>query len=191
MEWSDPLTHFHRYAGYRYHRHMKRRTGRVFPLCLLAALLPLSTLAQDRGATTRVPTVTRLVKLFVERETALSEAIRVGDSRAIGNFLTEDFELRTGARAANPVPRAEFIQELTRTRDGGGEISQMAVHDVESAAIASFVQANPQSALFVVDVWRRAAADWKLAIRYASPVGSPDLAIPGAGSAEPEIPKKY
>ncbi len=67
----------------------------------------------------------------------------------------------------------------------------MAVHDVGNAAIASFVQANGQSVLFVVDVWQRSGVDWRLAVRYASPIGSPDLAIPGVGPAEPEIPKKY
>ena len=170
---------------------MKRVGNRVFSLCLFAALLPFSAPAQDRDAVGRVPTVTRLVKLFLERETSLIDAIRAGDAGTIGNALTEDFELRTGTRAANPVPRAAFIREVLRTREGGGEVSGMAVHDVGNAAIASFVQANGQSVLFVVDVWQRSGADWKLAVRYASPIGSPDLAIPGVGPAEPEIPKKY
>ena len=170
---------------------MKRVGNRVFSLYLFAALLPFSAIAQDRDAVGRVPTVTRLVKLFLERETSLIDAIRAGDAGTIGNALTEDFELRTGTRAANPVPRAAFIREVVRTREGGGEVSRMAVHDVGNAAIASFVQANGHTVLFVVDVWQRSGADWKLAVRYASPIGNPDLAIPGVGPGEPEIPKKY
>ena len=170
---------------------MKRIGNRVLSLCLFAALLPLSTLGQDRDAAGRVPTVTRLVKLFLERETLLIEAIRAGDAGTIGNALAEDFELRAGRRAADPVPRAAFIREVVRTREDGGEVSRMAVHDVGSAAIASFVQANGHNVLFVVDVWQRSGPDWKLAVRYASPLGSSDLAIPGVGAGEQEIPKKY
>ena len=68
----------------------------------------------------------------------------------------------------------------------------MAVHDLGSDAIVSFVQGDDATrAVFVVDVWRQAAADWRLAIRYASPAGSAEFAILGAGSPPTEIPKKY
>jgi hypothetical protein len=174
-----------------YHRHMKRIAGRAIVLVVFAASVPLAALAQNRDAASRVPTVTRLVKLFLERETALIDAIRAGDAETIGSMLADDFELRTGTRAASPVPRAAFLQELARTRDGGGAVDRMAVHDLGSVAIASFRQGSGPGALFVVDVWRRAGADWKLAIRYASPAAAPAASIPGVGPAEMEIPKKY
>ena len=147
--------------------------------------------ATGGDAPTRVPTVTRSVKLFQERETALAEAIRAGDKRALDKLLSEDFELRAGARAVQPVPRADFVQELMRSRDGGGDIAAMAVHDLGETAIVSFTQGNRGGALFVVDVWRKGGSDWQLAIRYASPAGDARYAVPGAGAEAPEIPKKY
>jgi hypothetical protein len=68
----------------------------------------------------------------------------------------------------------------------------MAVHDLGTAAIVSFTQDGPSGPMFVVDVWRgQGGAEWKLAVRYASPVGASAFVIPGAGPEEKEIPKKY
>jgi hypothetical protein len=169
-------------------------------LRLLAGLLALPALfaassqhvAADEPPTGgRVMTVTRLVKLFLDKEAALGAAVRTADAVALGRMLTDDFELRTGARAANPVPRADWMRELLRTRDPGGDISRMAVHDLGGVAIASFTQDTAKGQILVVDVWRGQGADWKLAVRYASPAGSSAFAIPGVGATEPEIPKKY
>ena len=138
-----------------------------------------------------MPTVTRAVKLFTEREGALADAIRSADARALDKLLKDDFELRIGARAGRPVPRADFLDDVMRSRDGGGDIAAMAVHDLGDTAIVSFTQAKRGGALFVVDVWRKTGSDWLLAIRYASPAGEASYAIPGAGAEAPEIPKKY
>ena len=152
----------------------------------------LPSLAADEQATGgRVPTVTRLVKLFLEKEASLGAAVRKADATALGGLLTDDFELRTGARAASPIPRADWMRELLRTRDPGGDISRMAVHDFGAIAIASFTQGAAGGPVFIVDVWRGQGTDWKLAVRYASPAGSPAFAIPGGSASEPEIPKKY
>ncbi|HEV2041166.1 MAG TPA: DUF4440 domain-containing protein [Casimicrobiaceae bacterium] len=140
----------------------------------------------------RVPTVTRLVKVFLDREETLSAAMRAGDMASLERTLTEDFELRAGAKAASPIPRADFLSDVARNRPTSGAASQMAVHDLGSIAIVSFVQGDDaKRAVFVVDVWRQSGTDWKLAIRYAGPVGAPDFPIPGAGAPPSEIPKKY
>jgi hypothetical protein len=157
---------------------------------LFVASLP-SAAADEQATGGRVPTVTRLVKLFLEKEASLGAAVRNADATALGGLLTDDFELRTGARAASPIPRADWVRELLRTRDPGGDISRMAVHDFGAIAIASFTQGAVGGPVFVVDVWRGQGTDWKLAVRYASPVGSPAFAIPGGSASEPEIPKKY
>ena len=171
------------------------RTFRLFVglLALLALfVVSLPSVAADEQATGgRVPTVTRLVKLFLEKETALGAAIRNADAAALGGLLTDDFELRTGARAASPIPRADWIREALRMRDSGGDISGMAVHDFGAIAIVSFTQGAVGGLVFVVDVWRGQGADWKLAVRYASPAGSPTFAVPGGSVSQPEIPKKY
>ena len=172
-----------------------KRTFRLFagllvlPVSLVASLPSLAADEQPTGG--RVSTVTRLVKLFLEKEASLDAAVRNADATALGSLLTDDFELRTGARAASPIPRADWMRELLRTRDPGGEISRMAVHDFGAIAIASFTQSAPGGPAFVVDVWRGEGTDWKLAVRYASPAGSSAFAIPGGSASEPEIPKKY
>ena len=159
--------------------------------CVVAIATATGTLAAD-VAPGRVPTVTRLVKLFLEREDTLAAAMSRGDSAALAQTLSDDFELRTGARAAAPIPRAEFIAAAERTRPPARPAGRMAVHELGSVAIVSFVQGeDTRSAIFIVDVWRQETGDWKLAVRYASPAGTSDFAIPGAAPAQPEIPKKY
>ena len=144
-------------------------------------------------ATGRVPTVTRLVKLFLEREDALSAAIHAGDAASLERTLADDFELRSGARAASPVPRVEFIADAAKHHPVSGAASRMAVHDLGSAAIVSFVQGDDATrAVFVVDVWRRQpAADWKLAIRYAEPSRVAGVRHSGRGLAPDRDSEKY
>lgn len=167
----------------------------VWPLVGVAVLsfLPaLHTNAADRQPTGgQVPTITRLVKLFLERESAIGDAIRKGDAQALGDLLTDDFEMRTGARAAAPVPRAEWMREILRTRDGGTNIGRTAVHDYGTVQVVSFTMSGNAGSIFVVDVWRQQGESLKLAVRYASPTGNPQFAIPGAGTSELEFPKKY
>jgi hypothetical protein len=170
-------------------RWFRQRAGPLALCALVAAAIPSFCAAEQ--ATSRVPTVTRLVKIFLDKETALGAAVRAGDGTALGAMLQDDFELRTGPRAANPIPRAEWMHELLRTRDPGGAVSRMAVHDFGAVAIASFVQEGAGGPILVVDVWKASGMDWKLAIRYAGATGPPGFPIPGAGAMEPEIPKKY
>jgi hypothetical protein len=162
-------------------------------LFICAALgIAAPSIADEAPARSRVGTVTRLVKLFLDREAALATAIRSGDATSLGAMLADDFELRIGPRAANPIPRADWMREVLRTREPGGEAGRMAVHDLGTAAIVSFTQDGPSGPMFVVDVWRgQGGAEWKLAVRYASPVGASAFVIPGAGPEEKEIPKKY
>jgi hypothetical protein len=163
----------------------------VLGLTALVVASSPSAAADEPPSGGRVPTVTRHVKLFLEKEASLGAAVRNADATALGRLLTDDFELRTGARAASPIPRADWVRELLRTRDPGGDISRMAVHDFGAVAIASFTQDAVGGPVFVVDVWRGQGGDWKLAVRYAGPAGSPAFAIPGGSASEPEIPKKY
>src|SRR6516165_6013252 len=141
--------------------------------CILAlSFLPLVALhgnaADEQSTGGRVPTITRLVKMFVERESAISAAIRNGDARALGDLLTDDFEMRTGARAAAPVSRADWMREVLRTRDGGKDIAQMAVHDYKTVQAVSFTMTGNAGPIFVVDIWRQEGESSKLAVRYAS-----------------------
>ena len=171
-------------------RTMLRSIGLPALLALSAAVAPA--IAADEPAGGRVTTVTRLVKLFLDREAALSAAMHAGDTASLERALTDDFELRSGARAASPVPRADFLNDVVRNRPTGDVPDRMAVHDLGNVAIVSFVQGDDaKRAVFVVDVWRQSGPDWKLAIRYAAPAGTQDFAIPGAAAPSTEIPKKY
>ena len=82
----------------------------VLPVLLMASLPSLAADEQPTGG--RVATVTRLVKLFLEKEASLGAAVRNADASALAALLTDDFELRTGARAASPIPRADWMGEL-------------------------------------------------------------------------------
>jgi hypothetical protein len=66
-----------------------------------------------------------------------------------------------------------LARELLRTRDPGGDISRMAVHDFGAIAIASFTQDAVGGSVFVVDVWLGQGTDWKLAVRYPVPRDHP------------------
>ena len=155
------------------------------------ALAPTIHAADERPSGGRVPTVTRLVKLFTEQEAALADAVRAGDGERAQQLLTNDFEMRIGAASARPIPRGDWLAEMIRSRNPGETPTGMAVHDLNGTAIVSFTQGVGSNAIFIVDVWRPVANDWQLAIRYAAPAGTATFPIPGAGAAAPEIPKKY
>ncbi len=140
-------------------------------------------------ATGRVPTISRLVMLFTERERELAARIRARDAAGAGSFLTDDFELRASSEPGRPVPRSDWIRQSIQSPSQEGTPTQMAVHDLGGTAVVSFLQPGGANAgLFVVDVWRRAGEEWKLAVRYVAPAGG---AVPGTTASEPEIPKKY
>jgi len=160
----------------------------ALPFLAFAAMPSLA--VDERPTGGRVPTVTRLVALYLDREAALGDAIRGGDAPALANLLTDDFELRAAARAASPVPRAEWMREVLRTREAGDDIERMAVHDYGTVAVVSFTMNAKPGRIFVVDIWRAEGPQPKLAVRYASPAGTPQFAIPGAGAPEAEIPKR-
>ena len=165
--------------------------SRLAVLSFLAAATMAAVAADEPPTGGRIPTVTRLVKLFLDREAALADAVRAGDQKRAQEFLTDDFEMRIGAASANPIPRADWLSDMMRTRNPGEGATGMAVHDLDGSAIVSFTQGRGANAIFVVDVWRTTGSDWKLAIRYAAPAGTAAFSIPGAGALPPEIPKKY
>lgn len=156
----------------------------VTALLLAAPVFAADTKAGDIN----VPTVTRLVKVFLEKEASIGLAIRAGDSTALGALLTDDFELREDTQAASPIPRDDWMREALAARAPGGEIRGMAVHDFGSVAIASFTQSIANGSTFVVDVWRTSGTDWKLAVRYLSHAAA---ARPRTEPRSQEIPKKY
>ena len=161
---------------------------------VLAACLAFPAAAQPGHSPGRIPTVTRLVKIFYELETGLASNLAAHDARAIDQTLEADFEMRAGSLPGTPVPRADWIgQEMANRTETS--IDQMAVHDFGSVAIVSFRQVpapTPASGaaqgLFIVDCWKRDGDGWKLATRYLSNAAAPASAIPASAGT---IDKRY
>jgi hypothetical protein len=143
---------------------------------ILAMAACLATPAVLQAQAGRVPTVTRLVKIFAERETTLADRARSTDSAALDLLLDPSFEMRVASAPGAPVPRDEWIREMRASPHGTARIEQMAVHDFGDVAVVSFRQADepaagggaPPSVRFIVDCWKRSGDDWKLAVRYSS-----------------------
>ena len=151
--------------------------------------------AQNETASNRIPTVTRLVQLFTGLEATLSEAQSKGDAETLGNLLTDNFEMRIDASPGEPIPRAEWLKRVLEQRRAA-QSEQMAVHDYGDIAIVSFLlksEVTPKhsSAIFIVDVWRKAGADWKLATRYAANASSSPQHIPGVPLKGQAFEKRY
>jgi hypothetical protein len=148
-------------------------------MLLVTACVTGPALAQPAPAPGRIPTVTRLVKLFTGREMELVAGTRAKDVSALETILDPSFEMRTGEAPGTPVPRDAWIRDARRAaaRESAHEsprIDQMAVHDVGDVAIVSFRASDGAGAThvpparLVVDCWKRDGETWKLAVRYVS-----------------------
>ena len=135
-------------------------------------------IAQPAPQTGRIPTVTRLVKVFSDLEAELQEQARSADPAALESSLDPSFEMREGGAPGTPVPRDDWIRRTRATAAQHRSIDQMAVHDLGSYALVSFREvetattAGSRHQRFVVDCWKRDGDSWKLAIRYASDVSA-------------------
>lgn len=157
--------------------------GAALGVCVALSLCA-NALGQPGPATGRIPTVTRLVKLFSELEAALQAQARSYDPAALESSLDPSFEMRAGGAPGMPVPRADWIRQARSTAAESRSIDQMAVHDLGAYALVSFREvetatpAGPRRERFIVDCWKRDGDSWKLAIRYASDVGAPSTDKP-------------
>ena len=170
-----------------------------FGHCIVALALAIASLGFSVGTSLaqtaspgRVPTVSRLVLQFTEREEALAARLRTRDAESAGRLLTDDFELRASPQPGRPVPRAEWLRQSLVSPLPQGAPTQMAVHDFGDSAVVSFLQPGDgaSASLFVVDVWRRETETWKLAVRYLARSNSGSAPLPGVPPPEPAIPKK-
>jgi hypothetical protein len=162
----------------------------------LLVLLPATpALAQATG---RVPTVTRLVRIFLDHEQDLLRAQQAGAKTEFDRLLADDFELRTASKPGTPVARAEWLAAIAARPTPSWAIEQMAAHDHGTVVVVSFLM-RPAVAkagvapIFVVDTWVQAGDDWQLKTRYAGVVGAAAV-VPGepdASAVSPAIVKRY
>jgi hypothetical protein len=163
------------------------KTGRRL-LLAAAVALPAAT-AWSQSA--RVPTVTRLVKVFLDLEAQLAQAAHGNDVAALRALLADDFEMRVAQRPGVPTPRAEWLAALARQPAPAAEIEQIAAHDHGAVVDVSFLLRPAEGApLFIVDTWAKVGDGWRLQVRYAAPVARAVQRVPGEGD-EAVIPKKY
>jgi hypothetical protein len=158
------------------------RLTRALIVLLLAAWLP----AADDWAQgmSRVPTMTRLVRVFLDHEEALLRAQRAGSATEFDRLLADDFELVVARRPGDAVSREDWLAAIARGPVRDWAFEQMAVHDHGDLAVVSFLMRPPADAagalpVFVVDAWGRAGDGWQLKTRYAAPV-------PGTGTVPGE-----
>jgi hypothetical protein len=160
---------------------------------VLLVLLPVTpSLAQATG---RVPTVTRLVRIFLDHEQALLRAQQAGAKSEFDRLLADDFELRSASKPGTPVARAEWLAAIAARPATDWAIEQMAAHDHGAVVVVSFLMRPPVgkagvAPIFVVDTWAQAGEDWQLKTRYAAPVGAA-AAVPGEPATSPAIVKRY
>ena len=144
----------------------------------------------------RIPTVTRLVRMFSELEDNLTTAVAERNTQAVSKLLSDDFEMRVGVMPGNPIPRSEWIQQSFSEPKSSSVMEQMAVHDLGAIAVVSCswrikpTRSKTVRNIFIVDVWKRGTNDWQLAIRYADPAGKDDLPVPGTPANAPAFEKK-
>jgi uncharacterized protein DUF4440 len=133
-------------------------------------LVPALAFAQVDGATTRIPTVTRLVKQFYELETTLAAKLAARDVAALDGLLDANFEVRRDAMPGVPIPRDEWLRSAADVATP--KLDQIAVHDFGAVAVVSFrqVDAKPSSKAakqrMIVDCWTRSGERWLLTVRY-------------------------
>ena len=162
----------------------RRRASATAAFAVVALVVATPALAQPSP---RIPTVTRLVKIFSELETRLVESAHAADTAALDALLDPAFELRVADAPGTPVPRDDWMRLARASTETHPRIAQMAVHDFGDVATVSFADAAAAPARFIVDVWKREGDGWKLAVRYQSDVTA---AKAGARSA-PRIEKRY
>lgn len=165
----------------------RRLRSLAVALCLLAPAVP----ASAQAVRSQTPVVTRLVQIYSDQERRLADAINRKDTGEIDRLVASDFELRPADKIGTPVPRADWLAQLSSELAAETTIGQMAVHDFGAIRIVSFLMTragNPPIA--VVDVWMQSGDASVLKVRYAAAQGSAPVPVPGE-IRQPPIEKRF
>lgn len=165
----------------------RRLRSLAVALCLVAPAVP----ASAQAVRSQTPVVTRLVQIYSDQERRLADAINRKDTGEIDRLVASDFELRPADKIGTPVPRADWLAQLSSELAAETTIGQMAVHDFGAIRIVSFLMTragNPPIA--VVDVWMQSGDASVLKVRYAAAQGSAPVPVPGE-IRQPPIEKRF
>ena len=126
----------------------------------------------------KIPTTTRLVKLYAELEKDIKAAQLGTDASRLDYLITQDFEQRTPQTADNPTPRNEWLAACAKDSDliEALVITKMSVRDIGLSALVSFVlldrKHKNKELFFVVDLWVNDKGHPQLKNRFISPTES-------------------
>ena len=121
------------------------------------------------GGQSRIVTTTRLVARFSELERQWLKALADHDQTALDNLMSEDFQ-EWNPQSPDPLPREDWVRQRMDIAGVGTRMQQMAVRDLGSAALVSFVLKTKTGSWFVVDVWGHEGDKWLVTDRYVSRV---------------------
>jgi ketosteroid isomerase-like protein len=150
--------------------------------------------AAPSGRGGAVVTPTRNILIFTKLENDWFDAIQRHDAQAIGRYVTDDFEIRSAPTPGVPTARNEALQQWVQMPATHASIRQMAVHEYGDLMLVSFLWTLGEGAsaqpFFVIDTWKRVGTDWRVAVRYAAPVGEGGATVPGTTPASAESLRK-
>ena len=156
-------------------------------LAILMLALSCAACAQDAAPTggrpapsTHIVTRTRTVAIFDDLEQQLMAAVQKKDKVKLTELATDDFELRRASDPATPEPRDAWIaNDLPTYELKDFRFTKMAVHlfNEDTAVVSMNYWQNAtmhgkdgSGDYFLVDVWTKHNNNWKLSVRYVSPI---------------------
>ena len=152
---------------------------RVGNLALGMLLCSALASAQTPG---RIQTATRFVTIFGNLENQLWDALVRNDTAAAGRLLTDDFAQWSPEPPGAPTPRDDWFKPDRRDMRNF-RVRQMSAKDMgDHVAVNYVLTCDLPRAFFIVDIWKKAGADWRLESRYLSAVD----AAPYRGASLPK-----
>ena len=163
----------------------------VAAICIVA----VEPSVQAQSVRTRIPVITRLVKVYSDYERRLAEAINHRDAAGIDQLVAKDFELWPANHIGVPTPRADWIAQSFKEPLALISIGEMAVHDYGNVRIVSFVMnrtvaGRKEPNVAIIDVWNQSGRNSVLKVRYAAIQTANSQLVPGEVRPQ-QIEKRY
>ena len=123
------------------------------------------------------------MELFAKLERGWVEAVQKKDGAAMDAILAPEFMFWTSENPENPMPRADFVQNMLTGYDiRSFRHRTMAIRAFLGVAVVSFVESeheivegkNHGGDRFIIDLWEVNHEKWQLAARYVSVAGTKD-----------------
>jgi hypothetical protein len=128
----------------------------------------------------RIVTATRQVVIFTDLETQLLRAIQSKDQVGLSKLVSDDCVIEMPD--ADPLPCDDWMKSVLSKEYALKTfvVRQLSVADGADLMVVKFDRVQQSSfkgkpdggEFFVVDVWKKDGADWKLASRFVSKVSS-------------------